>query len=254
MSHFPNSILARLLPPGIIDSPSGIPISPPVSGIPGAGGGPASGLPPSTGGLIPMPIMPRTNPQLNFQFSGQPPPILSGEDVDKGRFKYLPTQDPGRSSFMAVPAVAAGLVVLPAALKIIKFGLSAPAVGAALLGGGGRFGLVSKALTLLGGIQLVDLLDDLIPFIGGGSEQDVKDAITTVLTELDAGISSGAIMMPSHRSGTEYQANYFHINMDNGQAWITDQYRSANSVRSAVARERTQGFRGRGGRRQARTK
>ena len=154
---------------------------------------------------------------------------------------------------MAAPlAIGAGsLVVLPTALKIIKFGMSAPATGAALLSGGGRFGLVGKALALLGGIGLVDLLDDML---GGNSTTDTTEAITTLLGEIDAGISSGAVMMPSHRSGTEYQANYFHINMDNGRAWITDQYRSANSVRSAVALERTRGFRGRGGRRQARTK
>lgn len=78
-----------------------------------------------------------------------------------------------------------------------------------------------------------------------------SDQLESFLDSLEAGISRRDVLMPAsnpklHQTGDF--PKYFHVNLENGQMWMTWNYKSGKSIKRAIARESNRWERGVNGR------
>jgi len=153
---------------------------------------------------------------------------------------------------MALPMlIPAGALAVKAAAQLTAHGSKAGATGLVRL----PFAVTgSGALqAILTGIGVESVLD-LFGIGLFGDNPDSADNFAELVEEL---VNSGYIMTPStRRDGTDAPTSWLHWHIDDDQArpFLTGEYIGRKFVNAVRTRERTASFRGRGGRRQARTK
>lgn len=109
-----------------------------------------------------------------------------------------------------------------------------------LLGGGGW---LAKGMAALGLASLYDLIDDILPWVGGD-----KDHIVALMEKIDEELEDGRIFAPGpRRDGSTSPSNYLTIDLNTGKAWIHPEYLTRQFVNAVRKNNDTKWYRGKKG-------
>jgi len=215
------------------------PLTQVASSAPPLGGGSTSGLP------LPLDLLPLSPPLPTFQ-EPAPSPAPTPTPTDGGGF----LED------LNSPATLGGiLLAMPVFFIALRSWAALKFAGRARSAFGGFIGQ-SRWRQLLAGLGILTVADFLLSAIGIELNDDQQTSFEGIMDDLDSMVSQGNIMIPPPGRGQDPDTmpNYLTFDLQKGRGWFHHKYINQNVVKAAVANERTKGFRGRGGRRQARTR
>jgi len=137
-----------------------------------------------------------------------------------------------------------GTTALPVAMRLSGKAMQTIFIGgggigatsSGLLGGIGRLGkgaIIGTLVGLIGGNAIEDLIISLADMFGGDEGEAAK--VIAILSAIEDAHDSGAILIPEPPrgyTGTIYQErlNYFHVNTNNGNMWLSDFSNGRNSM------------------------
>lgn len=154
-------------------------------------------------------------------------------------------------------AMAGPILLVPLAIKIASMAASRKMLAGSLAG----FGALSFLGSGNNGVDLnpfdniLDWIDDNVANIPGWDTNDNRE-LADVIQSIQAGENAGKILIPTrrHESMQNQPFPYFTWDVSQDRGWFHDRHYSTKFVKAVRERERTAGFRGTRGRRQARTK